>query len=251
MSAWVLLRGLTREARHWGDFPRRLQAAFPGARIAALDLPGCGRHCAGESPLDIAAIADHVRSQAPLDAGPVRVLGLSLGAMVAIDWARRFPEELAGIALVNTSVRPFSAFHRRLLPRNYPALARLVLRPGSAGAREAAILRLTSTRGDPDGSTLAQWQRIGESAPVTRANAARQLWAAARFEAPRSAPDVPVLVLASGGDGFVDPGCSRSLAEAWGAPFVLHRDGGHDLPLDAPDWVIFQLAGWAARPGRR
>lgn len=41
-GTWLLLRGLTREAGHWGDFPRQLQAALPEARILAIDLPGNG-----------------------------------------------------------------------------------------------------------------------------------------------------------------------------------------------------------------
>ena len=39
-GTWLLLRGLTREAGHWGRFPQQLQAALPGARILAIDLPG-------------------------------------------------------------------------------------------------------------------------------------------------------------------------------------------------------------------
>ena len=38
---WVLLRGLTREARHWGGFPERLGAAL-GVEVHCLDLPGNG-----------------------------------------------------------------------------------------------------------------------------------------------------------------------------------------------------------------
>ena len=30
MSTWVLLRGLTRESRHWGDFPDILREHLPG-----------------------------------------------------------------------------------------------------------------------------------------------------------------------------------------------------------------------------
>ena len=33
---WVLLRGLMREARHWGEFPAMLRAALPIA--AGLDI---------------------------------------------------------------------------------------------------------------------------------------------------------------------------------------------------------------------
>src|SRR5690554_7628397 len=37
---WILLRGLTRERAHWGDFPERLRAAFPDQHFHLVDLPG-------------------------------------------------------------------------------------------------------------------------------------------------------------------------------------------------------------------
>ena len=39
MSTWVLLRGLAREARHWGEFPACLASRLAGARLVAVDLP--------------------------------------------------------------------------------------------------------------------------------------------------------------------------------------------------------------------
>ena len=43
-----------------------------------------------------------------------------LGAMVAAEWARVAPEELAGCVLINSSMRPFSKLQQRLRPANYP-----------------------------------------------------------------------------------------------------------------------------------
>src|SRR5690554_7405102 len=34
---WILLRGLTRERAHWGDFPERLRAAFPDQHFHLVD----------------------------------------------------------------------------------------------------------------------------------------------------------------------------------------------------------------------
>ena len=64
MSArWILLRGLTREARHWGDFPARLRAAFTDATIHTPDLPGNGRLHAQASPASVGAMTEHCRAQ--------------------------------------------------------------------------------------------------------------------------------------------------------------------------------------------
>ena len=42
MDTWILLRGLTREASHWGAFAGDFQTALPQAQVVALDLPGNG-----------------------------------------------------------------------------------------------------------------------------------------------------------------------------------------------------------------
>jgi predicted alpha/beta hydrolase family esterase len=55
-----------------------------------------------------------------------------------------------------------------------------------------------------------------------------------------------VLVLASLGDGLVDPACSWRMAKAWGVELRLHASAGHDLPLDDPEWVARQAADWIA-----
>jgi pimeloyl-ACP methyl ester carboxylesterase len=41
--------------------------------------------------------------------------------MVAVEWASRYPQEIARCVLINTSMRPYSRFHQRLRWQNYPA----------------------------------------------------------------------------------------------------------------------------------
>ena len=58
MTTWVLLRGLTREAGHWGDFAQRLADRLaPTDEVVALDLPGNGTRNAGNSPASVPAMA--------------------------------------------------------------------------------------------------------------------------------------------------------------------------------------------------
>ena len=242
MSAtWVLLRGWAREARHWGRFPAQLAAALGDARIVAADLPGNGQLSRRRSPLRIEQVAEQVRHELGLS-GPLYLLGISMGAMVAIEWARRHAGEIAGCVLLNTSVRPFSALHERLRPRTYLALARLALFEWNVARREAAILRLTSSS-SPSGALVSEWARYAEEEPVTRANVLRQLVAASRYRAPVS-PPAPTLVLASRCDRLVDVRCSRALAERWRAPIAVHESAGHDLALDDPGWVAARVREW-------
>ena len=246
--SWILLRGLTRESGHWGGFPDILRKHLPeGAQVLALDLPGTGRLNQARSPARIEATMEACRHQLQAlgIAPPWHLLALSLGAMVAVEWAVRHPHELAGCVLVNTSLRPFSPWPQRLRPANYGALLGLLLAPQMPRRREQSILRLTSRRpAEAGAAVLDEWTTLRQTRPVSHANALRQLLAAARYRAPAKAPAVPLLVLASQGDALVDVRCSRRLAQQWGAELAEHPWAGHDLPLDDGRWLAGEVGRW-------
>lgn len=244
MSTWVLLRGLTREARHWGGFSALLESRIPvGDAVLALDLPGNGTQWREASPWSVAAMMASAREQLAARAlpPPYVLVSLSLGGMVALEWAAVAPGELEACVLVNSSVRGLSPFWQRLQPACYGTLLRSLL-AGTAAARERAVYAMTSTRA-PDAALIAAWVAYAESRPVSAGNALRQLVAAARFRAPARL-QVPALVLASRGDRLVSPACSRAMALAWGADLREHPSAGHDLPLDDPQWIVEQVARW-------
>jgi pimeloyl-ACP methyl ester carboxylesterase len=246
-ATWVLLRGLTRETGHWGDFPMHLQAALrSGTRLVCLDLPGNGTLHAQPSPTTVADMAEAVRQQLREQGllPPFHVLAMSLGAMVTVAWAAHHPEELSAAVLVNTSLRPHSPFWQRLRPSCYPRILGLLLRRASGEAWESAILQLT-TRHPPDGpGLLRHWRSLRQRHPVDTANGLRQLWAAARYRAPATAPRVPLLLLNGAGDQLVHPACSATLASRWACALAVHPSAGHDLPQDDGGWVIAQIGHW-------
>jgi pimeloyl-ACP methyl ester carboxylesterase len=256
MSTWVLLRGLSREARHWGSFPETLARAIPDARLLAPDLPGNGTLCAQRSPLRVEAMAEAIRTRliAQGIAPPYHLLAMSLGAMVAIAWAARHPDEIAGAVLINTSLRRFSPFYRRLRPGNYPRLLGLALGRGGDRDWEQAIFALTSRQAEATpraDEVVEKWLAYRREHPVALANALRQLIAALRYRAPSARPPVPMLILTSRHDQLVDSACSRELARRWQSPLAVHPHAGHDLPLDDGDWVAQQIGRWlATRPER-
>jgi pimeloyl-ACP methyl ester carboxylesterase len=241
---WVLLRGLTRERRHWGDFPDVFARAIAAANVVALDLPGNGALHGQRSPPSVEAMAEQARAQLRERgiAPPVHVLAMSLGAMVATAWAVAAPQEIAAAVLINTSLRPFSPWHQRLRPANYGALLRLPAQP-DASKRERIVLALTS-RGPADAALLQAWASYRRECPVSPANALRQLWAAARYRAPPTNPFARVLLLDSLGDGLVDARCTRALAEQWACEQREHPWAGHDTPLDDAGWVAQQVREW-------
>jgi len=250
MSTWVLLRGLTREARHWAGLPERLRAAGLGDAFVFADLPGNGAHCRVRAPLDVDAMVDFVRADLARRGciPPFQLLAMSLGAMVAVRWAQRAPGEVDRLVLVNTSIRPYCTTRERLRPSAWADVIRAARRWRDRRRAEAAIHRLTCNRGDLRDTDIAVWIAIYRSAPVTRANALRQLFAAARFTAEREAPACPTLVLASRRDALVDPACSTQLAKAWGVALAEHPWAGHDLPHDDPDWLAQAIVSWLHAP---
>jgi len=248
MSTWILLRGLARETRHWGGFAEVFAKAFPEGRVLSLDLAGNGVLNGQRSPSSIAALAEHCRETAVRlgAAPPYHLLALSMGAMVAVAWAERHPQEIAGCVLISTSFGSFSPLRHRLRLRAWPALLGILVAPG-AHARERRVLELTSGRPEAHEGVLEAWTVIRRSRPVSARNGLRQLLAAARFRAPQAAP-VPTLVLAGAGDRLVDPRCSLAIARHWQCPLALHPDAGHDLPLDDGAWVAREVRGWCAGP---
>jgi len=247
MTTWILLRGLGREARHWGRLPGLLQERLPGARVVTIDLPGSGQSWQCSSPASIAGMVDAVRAElrARSESGPFVVLALSLGGMVAMEWAARFPGELGGCILVNSSAAGLSPFWQRLRPGAWLQLGPW-LRPRAAVLdKERAVYRVTSNLPLHD-AVVDDWVAIARDRPVAPRNVARQLFAAARYRAPRRLP-VPALVLVSAQDRLVSPRASEAIARAWNLPLRMHPSAGHDLPLDDPDWVVQQAVAWVGR----
>jgi pimeloyl-ACP methyl ester carboxylesterase len=246
MSTWVLLRGLMRESRHWGEFPVLFQHAMDTAHVVTLDFPGNGCLHAQTSASSINGMVEFARTQLQQlgYAPPYRLLAISLGAMVAVAWGERHPDELEKMVLINTSLAPYNPFYHRLRPKNYPALTLLLY--GSAARRENLILKLTSARSRTENlqAILEQWIAYAQEYPITRANILRQLKAALSYRADPATPRVPVLLLAGQQDQLVNVKCSVTLAQHWGCAIRLHPAAGHDLPLDDSVWVIFQVKQW-------
>jgi pimeloyl-[acyl-carrier protein] methyl ester esterase len=235
---WLLLRGLGRESAHWGDWPEQLRRARLQDSFHTLDLPGTGLHRHLPSPTCIAGVRQFAERASRHLPRPLGLIGLSLGGMVALDWALHRPEDCANLVLISSS-SGLSSPWRRLRPAQWMPVMRMLTQADS-DAREQAILALTSNR--PVSSVVAQnWQAIQRDRPVRRLDVIRQLYAASRYKPPHRVPRMPTLVLASDGDRLTDWRCSRDLAESLECRLEVHPNAGHDLPLDDPQWLIAQL----------
>jgi pimeloyl-ACP methyl ester carboxylesterase len=244
MSTWFFLRGLVRETGHWSGFLERFEAAFPGAKAVGLDLPGNGRRFQERSPLTVGEMAEAAREEFLSRRGEAsHLFALSLGGMVGFEWLRRWPGDFRSAVFANTSLRGLSPFFRRLSARNYPRILRLFL-ARDPRAVERGILEMTSGSRARFAELEEAWARLYEERPVSVGNALRQLFAASRFQPPREKPGTPLLLLNGAGDRLMSPRCSRDIARHFGLELRVHPGAGHDLTLDAPDWVIDQVKSW-------
>ena len=241
---WVLLRGLGRDSRHWMTFPQLMGNAFPQSRLVCLDLPGNGALCNEESPKSIKAAVESYRQQL-LDLEippPYSLCALSMGGMVALEWLHRYPDEILHAVVINTSTAFVNPFFKRLRPF---ALLRL-LRAALAGVRrkEAEVFNLTTNMLADSAGIVATWQSFADECPVSTRNLLRQIFAAARYSLRDIDYPERVMVVNSARDELVHPRCGRDIARKWELPHYVHPEAGHDLPLDDPSWLIFQIKEW-------
>jgi pimeloyl-ACP methyl ester carboxylesterase len=247
-ETWVLLRGLAREAGHWGPFLPAMTTALPDTDVLALDLPGAGTRLGDTWPESIGAAMEMVRSEARSRAtpgAPLVLFGVSLGGMIVTEWAARHPGELSGVAVGASSAGNVSPFWKRMRPRGLFSIAMGAL-ARDPETRQARVAPMLTNRRDLRDELVRSWAEIERQRPVSRATVAAQLTAARRWRAPASL-EVPALFLVGRGDRLVDPDCTRQLAQRYSAPVVEHADAGHDLTTDATDWVVEELLRFRAR----
>ena len=250
VRTWLLLRGLTRERRHWEDFPDVFSRHFPHDRIVFHDYAGNGARYRENSPSSISAMVDDARAAVKSCDKPVYIIGISLGSMVAIDWLTRYPAEVSAAVLISTSLKGLSPFYQRLLPGNYPAIIRSLLYRRDYLGNELNNLNMVSSIAVYDAQRrrriIDHWVAYAKEYPVSAYNAVRQLRAATRYrlDIKQAKPDVPMLVLRGMQDHMVSPTCSQRFAEHWQLPLRSHQAAGHDIPLDDPQWVCEQIRAW-------
>lgn len=106
----LILHGLFGSAQNWVSAGRRLAGL---GRVAALDLRNHGQspHAPSHSLEDcVADLALWVGSHAR---GPVRLVGHSMGGLVAMGFAIAHPREAAAVAVVDIAPRPYPRGHEQ------------------------------------------------------------------------------------------------------------------------------------------
>ncbi|OQW47957.1 MAG: hypothetical protein A4S09_14260 [Proteobacteria bacterium SG_bin7] len=237
---WLLIRGLAREAGHWGDFPRLLGNQVFSQSVVALDLPGIGTEKNRNTPLTIRENVEDLRLRWQNKSSlPWAVIGISMGGMIAMDWIFRYPGDFSAGVFINTSSRGTSTLFQRLRPQYIKRSIRSLMHR-DIEEREKEILKITSNLKCNDIEAQRMWIEIAKKNSPRLSTIVFQLIASAQFSAPRQLP-LRSLFLTSKADRMVDYRSSQKLSELYSAQLHIHEVAGHDLPLDDPNWILQKI----------
>ena len=227
--AVVLLHGLGSSCRDW-EFQE--VALEDGYRVIAVDLPGHGSSTRSAGPTTIESMADAVAALlAGLDEAPAHVVGLSLGACVALRLGLQAPDRVRSLTLVN----PFA----RVEPTGPGDLARLVVRLTMLGVAPMRMVGAHVARGLfpwPEQRALYE-AAVASLGATSRRGYAAALRALAHFDARGQVAAIrrPTLVVAGDRDTMVPLAPKLRLAAAIpGARIVVVPASGHATPYDQP-----------------
>ena len=258
----ILLRGLGRESAHWGDFPEQLKRHLneqlkthvecdkQEINIYSIDLPSCGEFHQQAACKTIAQMTEHARDtfnrkkntppHPSKTAQKTLLIGLSMGGMVALDWSQRHPQEITYVVLINSSLGTHP-LHWRIKSRAWPIAFAALIAP--LKWREFWMLKLVSNDKKNQREQLKNWLYIQQQRPVSRSHFMQLLIAAARFKALKTSIKNG-LIITSQQDQLVSSRCSHAMAAHYQWPLLQHPSAGHDLPMDAPEWLCEHLSAW-------
>ena len=247
----LLLRGLLRESRHWLNFPSELANTLQ-RQVLSLDLPGCGALHHLRSASTVPALRAQLQAQwqrqyPEYQEQAMDVVAISMGGMLALDWALAAPTQIKSLTLINSSSAGLSPLWQRFKPQNYLNVLQALVT--TSHQREQLIWQMT-VNSPINPQILAKWQQWANECPVTRANALRQLWAASRFRI-NQIPNCPIQILSSVGDRLVSSACSQALANKLQAPLFSHASAGHDLPLEDSEWLVAKIAQFCQKHSKQ
>lgn len=225
----VLTHGLGSRLDYWEPLASRFAEHH---RTISWDLRGFGRSDKPRGPYDIGTWAEDLAWMLDvLRTGPVHLVGLSLGGVVAQRFALDFPTRVRSLVLVSTS--------SEVGPRATETWERLADRVESQGFRGGV---LDASRSVSPACAERSPELLRELEEDTARNEPHAYAAAARavsrynWTAELRSVHAPTLVLQGLDDRLTPPGGAVRLARALpSARLLLVPAAGHNLPRERPD----------------
>jgi pimeloyl-ACP methyl ester carboxylesterase len=232
--AVIFLNGTLQTTMYWKVIAAALKPEF---RSLIYDARGQGESELGELPLslelhmeDLSALIRH------LELGPVGLVGLSHGALLAYAMAARKPEAVSRLVVCSIGVR--ASIRARLIVRSWLK----IVERGGIETLVGAVLPHVFGEG-----YLVRNSRILDriAKTIVRRNRASSLVvhlsALAGYPSLRSMLkklDVPVLVMCGSDDPLVSISGAAEVAQKSGGRHLVAKGVGHSIPVEAPELFL-------------
>lgn len=241
---FYLIRGLSRESGHWGDFVTIFESQFPNASITLMDLPGFGVFNSCNSPLSIKKIVDFLKFNYLIDKDEDNYLvASSLGGIVALDWITRFQDDFRGLVIMNTSFNSICTFSERVRKKSKLDIIKIFL-SSKIESKERLTLNINTNFPELHLKTLSEWVEIQKIRKVKRKNVLFQSIAGLTYKPISIFRKTSILTLASKKDKLVCESCFEKVNQFLGGKLVWNENAGHCIPLDDPYWVLNEIVIW-------
>jgi pimeloyl-ACP methyl ester carboxylesterase len=228
----VMIHGLT---LHSGVFREQTEEFARHFRTVTFDNRGAGRTDKPDEPYTMRQFAaDTAGLMNVLQIQRAAVLGISMGGMIAQEFAIDYPERVACLVLACTHAGGRSAIQP-------PAEMGAAIAAGAAATPEQRQLQLKSGFSD---ETIARRPEIIEKVNAIRATHPMPPFALARRMQALLGHDtaerlksiaIPTLVLTGSEDRLVPPGNARMIAERIPGAVLKELPGGHTFFMEHPE----------------
>ncbi|HJW71531.1 MAG TPA: alpha/beta fold hydrolase [Geothrix sp.] len=225
-----------------GTWGKQVEAFRSNHRVIAPDLRGLGESEATAGPVPMSRYAEDLFTlMQHLDAGPVTLLGHSMGGYVALAFAKAFPQALEGLVLVGTKSgadSPEASAGRR-------ATAEKVRLEGSSVVVDAMAAKMLSPHSTDTGMAAAVRGFLAPSKPEGVIGALLGMADRPDAGAWLGAIKARTLVITGADDSIIPPSESEALARAIpGAQLELIPHAGHLVAFEQPEAFNRALAAW-------
>ncbi|WP_110968823.1 alpha/beta fold hydrolase [Pseudomonas huaxiensis] len=183
----------------------------------------------------IAEIAQNIAADAP----PRFVLiGFSLGGYVARSLVQQFPDRVAGLVLIATSLRPDTPVQQRLKQTAVKASAQGQFRGLSSVSISQSVNPLRANDNALIGRIREMGQRMGHDVFARQSLLVRN-------EISSCTIHCPTLIIAGAQDKLRLPEEARELRDAIpGARLEVVEESGHMIPLEQPEKLALLISHW-------
>jgi len=243
----VLVHGYPLDGAMWSGVARALSAKF---RVVKPDLPGRGDTVAPSSG-SLEDYADFLETILSALEAPAGLAGFSMGGYAALALARRRPERLAALALVDTRAQPDDEAGRA---KRDEAIA-TVRSGGVTPIADAMVSKLLSPAGAGNRDLVERVRRIMlRQKPETVEGDLTAMRDRADARPALAGIGIPTLVVVGTEDALTPPADSEAMAAAIpGARLTTIPGAGHLAPMERPGAVAAALSeffgGVLASPG--